>query len=161
MRGNWMALDLSETGPKQGRALRHVDRLMMAERIAAVRAVEGLTQQAMAARHGVSLRSYASWERGEREPGYQFVRSFIHNHNLDAMWLLDGPGRRPRYKESLNVPVLVQAIQKAVEQLRSLDLHVSNDAFLVIAQSVYEAMRDASPQDSGVRLPERIEPHLA
>lgn len=65
------------------------------QRIAAVRASSGLSQNEFAESLGLSPRAYANYERGEREMPVALFKSLCESYRIDPVWLLVGPGEEP------------------------------------------------------------------
>lgn len=73
----------------------------VAERLKMVRQLVGLSQNEMAARLGVALRSYKGYEIGERDLPLRVAIDVIQKHDLEAEWFLFGnEARTPRSEPS-------------------------------------------------------------
>lgn len=69
-------------------------------RLEAVRHLFGLNQSAFASRLGFPRRTYLSWERGGVTPSVACIERLVDEFQVDPIWLLSGPGDRPRYHGS-------------------------------------------------------------
>lgn len=69
-------------------------------RLEAVRHLFGLNQTAFAERLGFPRRTYLSWEKGGITPSAAFLERLVEEFQVDPIWLLSGPGDRPRYHGS-------------------------------------------------------------
>jgi transcriptional regulator with XRE-family HTH domain len=66
------------------------------ERLKAIREKARLSQTEFAERLGVVLRTYASYERGERSLSVEVLKALHDEFHVDPMWLLSGPEPEPR-----------------------------------------------------------------
>lgn len=69
----------------------------IARRLASARRRSGLNQADFATALGFAKRSYLSWERMESEPPLALLEALTRIFDVDANWLLLGPGDEPRY----------------------------------------------------------------
>lgn len=67
---------------------------MISERLKNVRDSLGLSQQAMAEKLGVSLRSQQNYESGSRSPDAAYLTA-LAGAGVDITWLLTGSGSHP------------------------------------------------------------------
>lgn len=68
----------------------------VAQRFLAVRIELGVSQQAFADRLGISLRAEQNYERGVRRLPADVLMALARAFSIDPLWVLDGPGDRPR-----------------------------------------------------------------
>lgn len=71
------------------------ERLAIGLRLATVRRLAGLTQSDFAISLGIGPRSYANYERGEREPPATVFKLLWEHYGTDPIWLLSGPEDEP------------------------------------------------------------------
>lgn len=68
-------------------------------RLKRVRERHGLSQEAMAASLGVSLRGWQNYERGQRAASDVLIRALWSTYGIDPVWLLTGEGKMQRREE--------------------------------------------------------------
>lgn len=73
----------------------HEGNLAIGQRIAAIRANSGLSQNEFAESVGLSPRAYGNYERGEREMPVALFKILCESYSIDPVWLLTGPGLEP------------------------------------------------------------------
>ena len=89
------------------------------ERLKAIREKARLSQTEFAERLGVVLRTYASYERGERSLSVEVLKALHDEFHVDPMWLLSGPEPEPRKSGSdkQRTDLLVEIIVRVEQRL--------------------------------------------
>lgn len=84
-----------------------------ARRFLALRLALKMSQQAFAESLGISLRAEQNYERGARRLPAEVLLNVAKVHQIDPLWLLDGPGDVPRSLavEGLNAERLAKAMR--------------------------------------------------
>lgn len=72
-----------------------LDKVMIGQRLAAVRARADLSQERFAESLGVSKRAYLNYERGEREAPLGLIKAVHDLYGIDVDWLMSGPDATP------------------------------------------------------------------
>lgn len=83
--------------------------LAFGERLARVRAGQGLNQTDFAESLGLSMRAYANYERGEREAPLAVLRALYDVYGIDPVWMIGGYEQHPvTAKLPVDVGLLVE-----------------------------------------------------
>jgi transcriptional regulator with XRE-family HTH domain len=98
----------------------HTDGVAVGQRFSAVRKLLRLTQQQFADSLNISLRSVQNYEKGERKIPSRALLELARTHGIDPLWVLDGPGERPRPIAAvrLDPKVLVRAEELVGEAMK-------------------------------------------
>ncbi len=126
----------------------------MGTRLASVRAVTGLSQNAFAVGLGVSPRAYANYERGEREAPVAVLRTLFELHGIDPGWLLVGPEPDPvrAVERYLNMALLEAVVRVIEDGLRRADKRLRPGKKARLIRLAYErSMRAGQPDTRMIR----------
>jgi len=86
--------------------------MSLANRIAAVRRDQGLSQLEFADRFRVSLSAYKSYEKGITEPPPSMLVGMVENYGLSARWLLIGKGKKLSRDEANRAVITYDIVEK-------------------------------------------------
>jgi transcriptional regulator with XRE-family HTH domain len=100
--------------------------VQIGERLKAVRERERLSQTEFGERLGVVLRTYASYERGERSLSVEVLKALYEQFRVDPIWLLSGmgpdlgQGAASRQQLDLLVEIIVRVERRLTRSRRTL-----------------------------------------
>lgn len=119
-----------------------------AQRFLAVRLALGLSQQAFALGLGISLRAEQNYERGARKLPAEVLLNLSRLHQIDPLWVLDGPGHVPRKlaASGVDMTLLTRATRLVKAAVVGAGKDVSEDQFAEWVTAVY---RFYSENDTG------------
>lgn len=119
-----------------------------ARRFLATRLSLGLSQQAFADGLGISLRAEQNYERGARRLPAEVLLNLSRAHQIDPLWVLDGPGDVPRKltASGVDLRLLTRATRLVRTAVLGAGKDVSEDQFAEWVAAVY---RFYSENDSG------------
>ena len=118
-----------------------------AQRLLAVRASTGLSQQAFADALGVSLRAEQNYERGNRKVPAEILLTLAHRFGVDPLWVLQGPEREIRRlasARSIDYDVLFRAIRIVRAAAGRAQRPVSDEDFACWIVAVYQFFEENS-----------------
>lgn len=124
------------------------EKSQQARRFLALRLSLGLSQQAFADGLGISLRAEQNYERGARRLPAELLLNLSKVHQIDPLWVLDGPGDAPRKlaASGVDVALLTRATRLVRAAVVGAGKDVSEDQFAEWVAAVY---RFYSENDSG------------
>lgn len=110
-----------------------------ARRFLAVRLSLGLSQQAFADGLGISLRAEQNYERGARKLPADVLLNLSRVHQIDPLWVLDGPGDVPRVlaDSGVNEEQLIRATKLVRTAVADTGKEVGEDQFAQWVAAVY------------------------
>lgn len=116
------------------------DVLRVAERFLAVRKMLGLTQQQFAESLSISLRSEQNYEKGERKISSRALLELARTHGIDPLWVLDGPGDKPRRIAAVRLDprILAKAEQVVGEAVASSGRKLTSEQFHELVADAYQ-----------------------
>lgn len=124
------------------------EKSQQARRFLALRLSLGLSQQAFADGLGISLRAEQNYERGARRLPAELLLNLSRVHQIDPLWVLDGPGDAPRKlaTSGVDMALLTRATRLVKAAVLGAGKDVSEDQFAEWVAAVY---RFYSENDSG------------
>lgn len=113
------------------------------DRITAAREAVGLTQEEVARRLGVRLRTVRAWEEDTAEPRANKLQMLAGLLNVSIRWLLTGEGDGVPEPEATEMPAEITALLTELRDVKS-QLHRAADRVALIEKRLRTAMRSAA-----------------
>lgn len=109
-------------------------------RMAAVREQTGLSQSAFGAKLGLSYRTYASYERGEREAPIAVHRALYETFGIDPVWLMSGNDLVPRSvsARAVDFKLVADVTQHLDRRLAAIGRTLTNEARFEVLAALYQ-----------------------
>lgn len=117
-----------------------LDKLMIARRLAAVRAQVGLSQEVFAEALGVSKRAYIHYERGEREPPAGLFKAIYDLYGIDYLWLMSGTDPEPQKSGigGVNFNLIVEVVGELEKQLATIGREMRPEHKARVIRALYQ-----------------------
>jgi len=115
---------------------------MIVERLVAIRTREKCSQDEFARRLGLNPRTYAGYERGERDPSLELLSALHREYKVDPAWLLNGPGDEPVYMDQrIDVGLVARAEDEIRKRLRKVALKLTRQELYDLITAAYQVLR--------------------
>lgn len=96
---------------------------MINERIKLIRLQKSKNSGEFAKSTGFEARTYASYERGERNPSLEFLQKLVEKYNVNINWLLTGEGQaffeNDYVEKNEKTNYILKNPKKAIQKLRA------------------------------------------
>ena len=113
------------------------------DRITAAREAVGLSQEEVARRLGVRLRTVRAWEEDMAEPRANKLQMLAGLLNVSIRWLLTGEGEGVPDPDAAEMPAEITALLIELRDVKS-QLHRAADRVALIEKRLRSALRSAA-----------------